>query len=302
MPSGAMNAGEAHLFWWRQRTRPLRWLPLRPWLGRRGERRWQGARGVCLFASPPRSGHSLLGALLDAHPDAAIGHELDALLFLRWGWRLAEVLPLMERSAQQTAGMERLPGGYSYRLKGQGQLRRPLLVGDKHGEATLVELQRRPWLRQRLEATSALPVLWLRAVRHPLDNIASIARHIHTIAGGVLPAGGTPLQRAEDYYFHLADAMASLDGGLDGELVGKQRLLDVRHEQLVSNPEAELRRIAAFLQLDPDPRWLHHCRALVHPTPHLSRHGAAWAPGQPHRILERCTGYGFLAGYGLEES
>ncbi|MFN5118508.1 MAG: sulfotransferase family protein [Cyanobacteriota bacterium] len=291
-----MHAGEARLFWWRQRTRPLLWWPLRPWLARRGQRRWQGARGVCLFLSPPRSGHSLLGALLDAHPDAAIGHELDALLFLRWGWRLEEVLPLMERSARQTAAMERLPGGYSYRLQGQGQLRRPLLVGDKHGEATLVELEHRPWLAERLQATSPLPLLWLRTVRHPLDNIASIARQIHTIAGGMIPPGGTALQRAERYYFLLADRMAAPTAT---SLAG--RLLDVRHEDLLADPASELRRIATFLQLEPDPTWLEHCQALIHPEPNLSRHGAPWEPGQQQRILERCARYPFLAGYGRPE-
>ncbi|MBV6654043.1 MAG: hypothetical protein KI786_09830, partial [Mameliella sp.] len=31
------------------------------------------------FIGYPRSGHSILGALLDAHPQVALSHELDAL-------------------------------------------------------------------------------------------------------------------------------------------------------------------------------------------------------------------------------
>lgn len=278
-------------FWWRQRTRPLRWWPLRAELGRRGRRRWRSAQAVCLFLSPPRSGHSLLGALLDAHPDAAIGHELDALLFLRWGWRLEEVLPLMERSAWWAAAQAQLPGGYGYRLAGQGQLRQPLVVGDKHGEATLVELGRRPWLRQRLAQSSPAPLHWLRAVRHPLDNIATIALKIDTIAAGVVPPGGTALQRAEAYYFQLADWMAL--GGNPGS-----RLLDVHHEDLLAEPERELRRLAAFLGLEPDPAWLARCGTLLRPSPHLSRGRVGWEAGQQERILRRCADYGFLARYG----
>jgi hypothetical protein len=280
------------LFWWRQRTRPLRWWPLRGELGRRGRRRWCRAHAVCLFLSPPRSGHSLLGALLDAHPDAAIGHELDALLFMRWGWRLVEVLPLLERSAQWAAAQELLPGGYGYRLAGQGQVRQPLVVGDKHGEATLVELARRPWLRQRLELTSPAPLHWLRAVRHPLDNIATIAQKIDRIAAGVLPPGGTALQRAEAYFFQLADWMDQGGGP-------QARLLDVRHEQLLAEPELELRRLAGFLGLEPDPAWLARCQAFLRPAPHLSRRGVCWEAGQQERILQRCGEYGFLSSYGL---
>ena len=252
------------------------------------------AHAVCLFLSPPRSGHSLLGALLDAHPDAAIGHELDALLFLRWGWRLVEVLPLLERSAQWAATQEMLPGGYGYRLAGQGQVRQPLVVGDKHGEATLVELARRPWLRQRLELTSPAPLHWLRAVRHPLDNIATIAQKIDSIAAGVLPPGGTALQRAESYFFQLADWMDQGGGP-------QSRLLDVRHEDLLAEPERELCRLAGFLGLEPDPAWLARCQAILKPAPHLSRREVCWEAGQQERILQRCGEYGFLSSYGPGE-
>ena len=252
------------------------------------------AHAVCLFLSPPRSGHSLLGALLDAHPDAAIGHELDALLFLRWGWRLVEVLPLLERSAQWAATQEMLPGGYGYRLAGQGQVRQPLVVGDKHGEATLVELARRPWLRQRLELTSPAPLHWLRAVRHPLDNIATIAQKIDSIAAGVLPPGGTDLQRAEAYFFQLADWMDQGGGP-------QSRLLDVRHEDLLAEPERELGRLAGFLGLEPDPAWLARCQAILQPAPHLTRHTVCWEAGQQERILQRCGEYGFLSSYGPGE-
>lgn len=281
-------------FWWRQRTRPLRLWPLRGELGRRGRRRWCRAHAVCLFLSPPRSGHSLLGALLDAHPDAAIGHELDALLFMRWGWRLVEVLPLLERSAQWAATQEMLPGGYGYRLAGQGQVRQPLVIGDKHGEATLVELARRPWLRQRLELTSPAPLHWLRAVRHPLDNIATIALKIDSIAAGVLPPGGTSLQRAEAYFFQLADWMDQAGGP-------QSRLLDVRHEDLLAEPERELGRLAGFLGLDPDPAWLARCQAILQPEPHLTRRTVCWEAGQQMRILQRCGEYGFLSSYGPGE-
>ena len=290
-----LTPAAAGWFWWRQRTRPLRLWPLRGELGRRGRRRWCRAHAVCLFLSPPRSGHSLLGALLDAHPDAAIGHELDALLFMRWGWRLVEVLPLLERSAQWAATQEMLPGGYGYRLAGQGQVRQPLVIGDKHGEATLVELARRPWLRQRLELTSPAPLHWLRAVRHPLDNIATIALKIDSIAAGVLPPGGTALQRAEAYFFQLADWMDQAGGP-------QSRLLDVRHEDLLAEPERELGRLAGFLGLDPDPAWLARCQAILQPEPHLTRRTVCWEAGQQMRILQRCGEYGFLSSYGPGEN
>jgi hypothetical protein len=37
---------------------------------------------ACLFIGYPRSGHSLIGSLIDAHPHAALGHELDLLKYV----------------------------------------------------------------------------------------------------------------------------------------------------------------------------------------------------------------------------
>lgn len=288
----ALTASQARRFWWAQRTRPLRLWPLRPWLGRQGRARWGEARAVCLFLSPPRSGHSLVGALLDAHPDAAMGHELDALLYLRWGWKPVEVLPLMERSARWAAGQECLPGGYGYRIPGQGAVRRPLVVGDKHGEATLVELGRRPWLGRKLVEETPAPLHWVRAVRHPLDNIATIARRIDTIAPGVVLHRGTALEEAEAYYFWLVEQMEAA-----GELGSD--LLDLRHEELLAQPEEELRRLAAFLGLEAEREWLKRCREAIRARPHRSRDGAPWAAGQQERILERCRAHCFLVPYAI---
>lgn len=38
-----------------------------------------GVENFCMFIGYPRSGHDLVSSLLDAHPNAVIAHELDAL-------------------------------------------------------------------------------------------------------------------------------------------------------------------------------------------------------------------------------
>ena len=126
------------------------------------------------------------------------------------------------------------------------------------------------------------------------DNIATIALKIDSIAAGVLPPGGTALQRAEAYFFQLADWMDQAGGP-------QSRLLDVRHEDLLAEPERELGRLAGFLGLDPDPAWLASCQAILQPEPHLTRRTVCWEAGQQMRILQRCGEYGFLSSYGQGE-
>ena len=48
-------------------------------------------RGFVIFVGQPRTGHSLVGALLDAHPNALIAHELDALKYVAAGYVLQRV-------------------------------------------------------------------------------------------------------------------------------------------------------------------------------------------------------------------
>lgn len=40
----------------------------------------------CMFVGYPKSGHSLIGSLLDAHPQMAITHELDVLKYVHAGF------------------------------------------------------------------------------------------------------------------------------------------------------------------------------------------------------------------------
>ena len=41
----------------------------------------------CLFIGHGRSGHSILGALLDAHPNIILPDEVDVLKYLQAGFR-----------------------------------------------------------------------------------------------------------------------------------------------------------------------------------------------------------------------
>ena len=84
-------------------------------------RRFRDLEAFCLFVGHPRSGHSLVGALLDAQPDAVIAHELDALGFVEAGERSrARLLALCvernrwfaARGAQWNEHAYRVDGGW----------------------------------------------------------------------------------------------------------------------------------------------------------------------------------------------
>src|SRR2546430_1706106 len=88
----------------------------------------------CLFIGYPRSGHSLIGSLIDAHPEVVLAHELDLLryVYARFG-RLALCHLALENSRAFTR-RGRAATLYSYSVPGQwqGRFERIRVLGDKH--------------------------------------------------------------------------------------------------------------------------------------------------------------------------
>lgn len=64
---------------------------------------FEEVEAYCMFLGYARSGHSLLGSLLDAHPDVVIAHELDALRYLRGAFGRAQVYSLILQNARRFA-------------------------------------------------------------------------------------------------------------------------------------------------------------------------------------------------------
>jgi hypothetical protein len=247
-------------------------------------RHFAGIESVCLFAGYPKSGHSLVGALLDAHPDMVVAHELDVLRCLRAGLSRELIFALMVETAAAFHRAGHHWHGFDYSVEGQwqGRFRRLRVLGDKKGGGTSQQLLDAPELLDRLHATLELPVKFIHVTRHPLENIASISRQF-----------GTPLPQAAEHYFALAESVARLKGRVPAE-----SLCEFRYEDFASAPRQHLIRLCGFLGLDGPEDYLEAAAGRVRPpTP---RAGIPWPPGLVPLIAERSAGYPFLAGYGFE--
>jgi hypothetical protein len=241
----------------------------------------------CMFIGDPRSGHSLVGALLDAHPEIVLAHELDALKYLQSGLvGRAQLFSLIVREARQFHDSGREWTGYSYVVPGQwqGRSERPRVIGDKKGGASTARLSRRPELLARLHETVRVPLKLIHVVRNPFDNIATM--HVR---------GHGSLRDCVDAYFALCRTNAGL------RLRGEAPVLDLRHEDLVLAPRSELERLCDFLGLGATAAYLDGCSAVVHAAPHRSRHDVAWTSELIEQASERSLGFDFLNGYGFTD-
>ena len=252
------------------------------WLARHLRADFARVERFCLFVGYPRSGHSIVGTMLEAHPDAVIAHELNAPPLILGGIGRDRLYARIVARARWFH-LRGSRTNYDYRVPGQwqGRFRTLRVIGDKRGGAVTRALGEHPDLLQRTRALTGVPLRLIHVVRDPLDNVAAIARwHDMTLAD------------AADYYFLHCDTLERC-----GALWSDDELITVRHEDFVRDPEATLRALCAFLGLEPEPGWLASCRAVVFPQPTRSGQSAPWPDGLAESIVERARGYAHLASY-----
>ena len=283
------------------------------WLSLRHRQALSGAAVFAQFAGWPRSGHSLIGALIDAHPQAAIAHELDAMGLFRKGLppRALAALCLGNAAAFTAAG--RHWNGFRYRVPGapHGPAGRLRVLGDKKGDWATRWSAACPGLPAGLAARSPFACRWILVTRHPADNIATMSlrrgRDYDRLRIARPADLDAALRRAQaegriadracdamiDDYAALAAAAARMKASLPPE-----SWTEIVYERFVAAPGPELERLAGFLGLDPDPAWRDAAAGLVRPSARRSRDSLAWRDDQRARIAALTATHDFLAPYG----
>jgi hypothetical protein len=235
----------------------------------------------------PRSGHSLIGALLDAHPEMIVAHELHALRYLRYGFDRDQIFSLLLERSRQQAAAGREATGYSYRVPGQwqGRYQRLRAIGDKRGGGSIRKLCAHPHLLERLRRTVDLPLRFVHVLRNPFDNVASLYRR----------GRGRSLESCLDRYLAMLEGVAELRTRLAAD-----ELLDLRHEAFVADPRAELSSLCRFLSVEPGRDYLDACAATVWPEAHHTRDEIPWPAATRRRLEARIEQHEVLEGYAFQ--
>jgi hypothetical protein len=255
---------------------------------------------LCVFVGYPRSGHSVIGAALDAHPDMMIAHELGLFrcLHLRFPARAIYSL-LIENSRKQTVNGRRV-GSYSYEVEGQwqGSYRTLKVIGDKHGEGASRRLMRRPWLLTRLRQTFNLKIRMIHVIRNPYDNISTICAITDKWRTPETVDSQEPkprLRQSIGHYFSLCNAVSCIKTQL-----GRDEFFELRHEDFIMNPKHHLRLLCRFLGCEASNDYLNACASIVFDSPHQTRYRAPWDSSLIKEVEEGIRGYQHLQGYSFD--
>ena len=91
-----------------------------------------------MFVGYPRSGHSLIGAILDAHPNIVLAHELDVLKYIYKTKSEASIFSKIIARSEWFVKNGCIQEGYTYKIPNQwqGKYDELKVIGDKKGGAT----------------------------------------------------------------------------------------------------------------------------------------------------------------------
>jgi len=237
----------------------------------------------CLFIGYPRSGHTLIGSLIDAHPNAVISHELDALKFLKEGFTKNQIFKLILKNSSSFTKAGRRWGKYSYLVPNQwnGKFRTLKVIGDKKGGGSAKILFKNPSIIQDLDKTiNCKKIKYIHIIRNPYDNITTISKkHFNN-----------DLKKAIDLYFYFCKANYYIKSQ-------NENIMDIKHESFIDDPKNCLKKICGFLDLDAPTDYLDDCSQIVYKNPRKRRFEINWSSENKEIVKKKINEFDYLQGY-----
>lgn len=236
-----------------------------------------------MFIGYPRSGHTLIGSLLDAHPNVILADELDALKFVQAGFSERQVFYLSLRNSRRSAQVGRTRTGYTYRVPSQwqGRFANLQLIGDKMGGYTALPLQHHPTLLDLVRTQFSVKIKFVHVMRNPYDAISTMSVR-----------DNCPLDRSIDKFFSLCGAVAHVK-----QRVAAADIYDLRHEDFVSSPRTVLKRLCDFFNLSCHETYVAACEQIVFKSPHHSRYHVRWNRLLIDSVQRKLEQFAFLSDY-----
>lgn len=277
-----------------------------------------GVKLLVFFVGYGRSGHSIVGSILDAHPNIVIAHEyylFDRLLAIPHENRIRTKANLFDElywsSYHSTVSGWRSDKvtrkGYNLRINGtwQGQFDQRLsVIGDKTGGSTATLYHTSPQLfkaaLKKLRLLSGVPHAAIHVVRNPYDMIATVA--LFHASGDPdhtkVEASITNQFNQFDFLELATNIVLTKAAGVKAMVTGcRLNLLEVHLEDLIATPSTVIHRMCDFLGVACAQEYVTVCEQKVFKHAPRSRDIVEWPPGIRVRIDTAIQQFSFFKRY-----
>jgi hypothetical protein len=249
---------------------------------------FEDLRHFAFFIGYARSGHTLMGTMLNAHPEVVMAHELDAVRFVRHRFSRSQVYSLLLQRDRQFGSIGRTWSGYHYEIPDQfqGRFERLRVIGDKRARSSVLLIAADPRLLDRLRKCVRVPMRVLHVTRNPFDNIATEARRHKKWS----------ITDATRWYEEICLAIEKVRPLLD-----PSELLDVRYEAFAGDPAPSLADVCRFIDVEPGASYLEACASIVWPSTNRSRDTVDWTDSERQGVQRLIDRYEVLQSYSFDD-
>ncbi|GAA4825168.1 hypothetical protein GCM10011365_05470 [Marinicella pacifica] len=191
-----------------------------------------------LFVGHAHSGHSIIGATLDAHPEIAIANEVNIAKLIRdHRCTKQQIESILYSESLKNAKQESWHNSeYQYNIsKGfQGKTQLPEVIGDKKAGGTTRILLNDYWILEYLQSIykQNFKVIFVR--RNPIDIVAAYAYYMKQ----------APSQFHVDRYNENLAIVKRIKKSMD-----KSSFIEVKQEDFINNPTLVSQNLINFFHL-----------------------------------------------------
>ena len=227
------------------------------------------------FVGEGRSGHTILSAILDSHPNVRMSEEQKYISkWKREDWSKDKILTELHKSGY---GKERKPKA----LPGMLTYTDPLIaVGDKCGWDGINEIRKRDapiTLFDDFGKHMEMPVKIIHSVRNPFDNITAWLDSPKYQR--MYKDGNTLHRRMIKRYRKFYDTAEQV-------LIRSEHVFTVYNEELCDNPRHVLLGLCGFLDLDPVEPWITNAINAVNKKPNRRSERRVWPEVYTQRVWD----------------
>ena len=265
----------------------------------------QDVQSFVFFVGYPRSSHSVLASMIDAHPNAVIAHEFnlfqqlhrnDSLLSDKTSLYNALYTNSHKQSSQgwRSMNLSFQGKGYNLRLNNslswQGCYRRLRVIGDKSGGVTsrLYRSSRGMFttLYNRLSELVEVPIKVIHVVRNPYDMLAT--RLLYRFSDVKKHKGHYTRDHPLNNPSNVTQVMKSLYSEASAVVDMSKKLqlnvLEVHYVDFIHNPKREMRNVCLFIGVQCSSGYLDMVARATFSSLSVTRHLVVWSD-EAHQFM-----------------